>query len=150
MLTGTEFYVVIKFTTGEQVMAVLESEDDVFIEILNPMSIKTIPIIGEGREHVHATPYCQFTDDNVFIIDKKNVMFIKRLQEVMIPHYNKIVEEQALKPMLQRKRAEDLKDTWGDEKISTEEARKRVAMMVDLVNEEEEVSTFVEGNDTKH
>ena len=91
MLTGNEFYVVMKLTTGEQIMGVLEQEDSTHLQIISPMIIRSIPIPQEGREHITAHPYCQFTNDNVFDIDKKNVIYIKPLKEIMIPHYKRIV-----------------------------------------------------------
>ena len=38
MLSGDEFYVVCKFTSGEQVMAVLKAEDIQHVELEYPMS----------------------------------------------------------------------------------------------------------------
>ena len=72
-------------------MGVLENEDETHLQIVDPMIIRTIPVLSEGREHITAHPYCQFTDDNVFDIDRKDVVFIKPLKEIMIPHYKRIV-----------------------------------------------------------
>jgi hypothetical protein len=147
MLTGNEYYVVMKLNTGEQIMAILEDETENKFQIIDPMVIKTIPVISEGREHITAHPYCQFTDDNVFDIDKKDVVFIKPLKEIMIPHYKRIVL---------------MHDQEGEvqtaERLSPEEATKRIAQLsgifgdeLDNSYEEEEVeSYYVEGNDTKH
>lgn len=151
MLTDKDVYVVIKLTSGEQVMAILEEEDDTFVQLVHPMTIRTIPIVGQGREHITAHPFCQFTDDKFFLIDKKNVMFIKRLHHMMVPHYRRLVLEHG--------------DDWKIENppvereelmISPEEAKKRIAMLMGIAGLEEEEkekpieSTFVEGNDTKH
>ena len=62
MLTDNEMYVVIKFNTGEQVMAVLEAEDAEYVQLLSPMVLRSIPVFEEGREHITAHPYCQFTE----------------------------------------------------------------------------------------
>ena len=37
MLTGNELYVVVKLSTGEQVMGVLQLEDDTHIQLYSPM-----------------------------------------------------------------------------------------------------------------
>lgn len=153
MLSGDESYIVLKLNTGEQLMAILEQEDATHIQILDPMIIRTIPVLSEGREHVTAHPYCQFTGDNVFDIDKKNVIFIKPLLRTMIPHYLRIVKEHENGPALRtQKRAEDL--NWGDEgEITREEAIRRIEMLQDLIEVEEEEPDqgwFIEGNDTKH
>lgn len=150
-----ESFIVVKLSTGEQIMGILEQEDATHIQILDPMVIKTIPIISEGREHVTAHPYCQFTADNVFDIEKKNVIFMKPLLRNMIPHYIRIVKQHEMNPSLQpQKRAEDL--DWGDEgEITREEAIRRIQMLEDITGisvkeEEPEESWFIEGNDTKH
>jgi hypothetical protein len=155
MLTGNEFYVVLKLSTGEQIMGTLEQEDETHVQILDPMIIRTIPVINEGREHVTAHPYCQFTGDNVFDIEKRNVIFIKPLLTTMIPHYLRIVKEHENSPALRtQKRAEDL--DWGDGgEITREEAIRRIQMLegitgISVEEEEPEENWFVEGNDTKH
>ena len=148
MLTGNEFYVVFKLTTGEQVMGVLEDEDETHMQILSPMLIRTIPVPSEGREHITAHPYCQFTDDNVFDIDKKYVVYIKPLKEIMIPHYKKIVLQHEAEGQVQ-----------VATEMSAEEARNRIQMLASIFGDElddalEETEDsngyYVEGNDTKH
>ena len=147
-MTGKEFYIVMKLTTGEQIMGMLEQEDETHLQIISPMIIRSIPNLEEGREHITAHPYCQFTDDNVFDIDRKNVIYIKPLKEVMIPHYKRIV--------MQHERDGQEDDV---SKITSEEARKRIKMLADIFGDEldaaleeaEEVkSYYVEGNETKH
>lgn len=152
MLADKNVYVVIKLTSGEQVMAILEEEDDNFIQLVHPMTIRTIPIVGQGREHITAHPFCQFTDDKLFLIEKKNVIFIKRLHEMMIPHYKRIVAEHDNDWRIEPNH------TREEPMISPDEARKRIAMLAGIagLGEEKEEkekpiqSTFVEGNDTKH
>jgi len=150
MLTGNESYIIMKLSTGEQIMGILEQEDSTHVQILDPIIIRTIPVPSEGREHVTAHPFCQFTDDTSFSIEKKNVMFIKRLHEMMIPHYRRIVAQHS--------------NDWRIEKpeqeepfISSREAKKRIAMLVGIAGEEEEEvedtsipSTYIDGNETKH
>ena len=46
MLTGNEFFVVVRLTTGEQILCALTAEDDNYVEILHPMIVKI------GRAHV--------------------------------------------------------------------------------------------------
>jgi hypothetical protein len=90
----TEVYVVVKLTSGEQIMSVLTSEDENFIQLTNPLLIRGIPSIAEGREHLTAAPLCQFTDDNEYLIDKKNVLFIKNLAKPFIATYKRLTEEE--------------------------------------------------------
>ena len=131
MISSNELFVVLKLVSGEQVMAVLRSEDEMFVELEAPMCIRTIPVVATNKEHITAHPLCQFTDDVNYILDKKDVMFIKKMHHVFIPHYLRIVEEHEKLGLLntnERQTAEDL--YWEDE------------------TEEEDFTTFVEGNDT--
>lgn len=118
-------YVYVKLTTGEQVLATLLSEDEYYIEIMYPMTIKSIPFMVDNRTHERliSSPFCQFTDDRIFTLPKTSVMFVKLLNETFIPHYTNLVEEHEA-PM-------HLEDV--PEEIP-----------------EEEPKTFVEGNDTVH
>jgi hypothetical protein len=103
-----------------------------FIEVESPMCIRTIPVLATNKEHITAHPLCQFTDDVNYILDKKDVMFIKKMHHIFIPHYLRIVHEHEKLGLMndddERQTAEDL--TWEDEQI------------------EENFTTFVEGNDT--
>lgn len=128
MLNGNELFVILKLVSGEQVMAVLRSEDEDFVEIESPMCIRTFPILETGKEHITAHPLCQFTDDINYVLDKKDVMYVKKMHHIFIPHYLRIVKEhEDLTEVNEDKsyRAEDL--SWGDE---------------------EEILNFVEGNET--
>lgn len=129
MLSGNEMFVILKLVSGEQVMAVLRSEDEDYIEVESPMCIRTFPILETGKEHITAHPLCQFTDEINYVLDKKDVMFIKKMHHIFISHYLRIVKEhEELADINEDKspRAEDL--YWGDE--------------------EEETLNYVEGNET--
>lgn len=128
MLEGNELFVVLKLVSGEQVMAVLRSEDEDFVEIESPMLIRTIPILHAQKEHITAHPLCQFTTDVNYTLDKKDVMFIKKMHHIFIEHYLRIVKEH-----------EKLTFTNADKNPNAE----------DLTwEEEEDLRTFVEGNET--
>ena len=159
MLSGDEFYVVCKFTSGEQVMAVLTAEDTQHVELEYPMSIRTIPNFDTHREQITAHPFCQFSDDKSFVIDKRNVLYIKKLHHVFIPHYQRIVEEHEQTTFTASKqepsRAEDL--NWDDEEVplsNPDNAKKAIKMLQEIFGEEREeqeekpVINFVKGNDT--
>ena len=155
MLNDNDMYVVIKFNSGEQVMAVLEEEDSDYVQLLSPMIIRSIPVLSEGREHITAHPFCQFTDDKTFLIEKRNILYVKRLKEVMIPHYQRIVQEHDEHTTFKPKDGEEER-YWGEaEGITHEEALRRIQMLTSLAEEakereEELITCFVEGNDTRH
>jgi len=157
MLMGDEHYVIVKFTSGEQVMAVLLEETIEDLTIVYPMQIRLTPILDAdgAREHVTATPWNKFADDPQVTINKRNVLFIKNLHHVLIPHYTRLVSENEETQLVNKKenRAEDL--SWGDEEtqeevdaLSNEELLKRIRMLESIAEKEETV--FVEGNDTIH
>ncbi len=72
MLDGSEFFVVLKLCSGEQLMAVLRQEDEDRILLETPMVMRTIPVLHTGKEHITAHPFCQFSDDKMFVILKES------------------------------------------------------------------------------
>ena len=152
MLEDNEFYVVMKLTSGEQVMAVLKEEDEDYVLLESPMCIRMIPILERHREVITAAPLCQFSDDTTFVLSKKDILFVKKLHHLFIPHYQRIVHEHEKSTVFTpRQTAEDL--DW-EEDITMEEAKRRIEMLEDLAKtpkderEEERFRVFVEGNDT--
>jgi hypothetical protein len=116
------------------------------------MCIRTIPILEASREHVTAHPLCQFSDDRTFVIAKRDIMFVKKLHHLFIPHYQRIVaEHERLSFISKDSKKEEL--LWEDE-VDQEEAIRRISMLEDLAktpkDEEEErrYRVFIEGNDT--
>ena len=147
-------YVILKLTSGEQVMAVLKEEDDNYVLLEDPMAIRTVPIFEAGKEHIIANPLCHFSDDNVFVIPKRNILFVKRLQSMFVPHYIKLVkqhQENAFVP----KTEDDSVLEW-EETPTPEEARKMIKQLKnvfgdkkeDEINWEEKMKMMVPGNDT--
>jgi hypothetical protein len=151
MLDDNEFYIVMKLTSGEQVMAVLKEEDEEHVLLESPMCIRTTPILEASREHVTAHPLCQFSDDTTFVIAKRDIMFVKKLHHIFIPHYQRIVEEHEKLSFITKDQKEEL--LWEDD-IDLEEAKRRVLMLEELAKtpkderEEEKYRVFIEGNDT--
>jgi hypothetical protein len=146
MLDGTELYVVLKLSSGEQVMAILRQEDDERILLESPMIMRTIPVFETGREHITASPLCQFSDDRTFVIHKKDVMFCKKLHHVFVPHYKKIVEENEQQSFISKDNKRSPLDF--SEEMTPEIAEKCVEMLEDIL--EKDNGFFVDGNDTVH
>ena len=159
MLNDSEYYVIIKLISGEQLMAVLEAEDALYVKLLSPMNIRTVVDTSLGKEQITAVPLCAFTSDKNFLIEKKNVLFIKRLDPIFISHYQRIVEEServlfsAKDKQVREPKAEDLNWEEDLDSLPTDELLRRLEMLESLVEEEkeeEEFKVFVEGNNTKH
>ena len=135
----SELYVVLKLTSGEQVMAVLKEEDEHHIVVENPMVMKVTQDFSQGKEHVTAHPICAFTDDTDFVLAKRNVLFIKKLHHLFIGHYKRIVEESNESTLFTptANREDDL--VWEDD--LTEEKEEEIDW-------NEKLKQFVKGNDT--
>lgn len=170
MLSKNSYYVIVKFNSGEQVMAVLNDDTPQYIELLYPMTIKMIPYIVEGKAHekITASPFCQFSDDKYYQIPKSSVMFVKKLHETLVPHFLSLLDETNVE-FVPSKQQEERKLLWDDEdedqmysgeedlsNLTAEEIEHRVSMLEDIlsgldkvINEEEpEKRFFIEGNDT--
>ena len=143
MLTGNEFFVIVRLTTGEQIMSALQSEDDSYVELLHPMIVRTVPNFQTGREVVTVAPFCAFAEDATYVLDKKNVLFIKRLGEKFISHYMDVVKEQNVRftPREDISHLEEFEDPL--------EAIDQLRGIADET-EEEKNRIYLEGNDTKH
>lgn len=161
MLSGNEHFVIIKLVSGEQVMAVLENETEDNIRISTPLLLRLFPIIGaeHGSEHVTATPYCKFADDSNLTLNKKNILFVKNLHSMLIPHYLRLASEVDDQVFIKRNQDGSVKKLdWEDEEtqeevnaLSNEEILKRIKMLESIAKKEkEELRTFIEGNDTVH
>jgi len=154
---GNEHFIIIKLVSGEQVMAVLEKETDENIQISTPLLLRLFPVLGaeQGSEHVTATPWCKFADDSNLTLNKRNILFVKNLHSMLIPHYIRLASEaEEHVPIKQKQDGSVRKLHWEDEEVeqlSNEEIQKRIKLLEAIAEkEEEEARTFIEGNDTIH
>jgi len=152
-----EHFVIVKLVSGEQVMATLINEDDTTVELHYPMVIRMIPFINDGsaHEHVTAAPLCQFSDDKTYRIPKTNIMFVKKLHDVLIPHYNRIVDEHEHTVLVRSDKTGNIERI--QEELTVEDIQKRIDMLEsiagierDTEEEEEETRYYIEGNETLH
>lgn len=152
-------YVFIKLTTGEQLMATLETEDGSHVAISNPMLLRLIPYSDNGKiqEHVTATPFCQFSEGDDFILPKTSIMFIKQLSSKILDHYKLVVkqyETAVLRPSNQKSNL-----SWDEEEedLTVDSINERIDRLESIFAgelseeaEDESEKVFVEGNDTLH
>lgn len=171
MLSKDSYYVIVKFNSGEQVMAVLNDDTPQYIELLYPMTIKMLPYVIEGKAHekITASPFCQFSDDKYYQIPKSSVMFVKKLHESLVPHFLNLLDETNVEFVPANKEEPERKLLWDDEDVdeyltsdddlknlTPEEIEKRVSMLEDILSgldkviseEEPDKRFFIEGNDT--
>lgn len=152
----SEFYVVMKLTSGEQVMAVLKEEDEQHILIENPMVMKTSLDFDAGKERITASPLCPFSEDKDYVLAKRNLLYVKKMHHVFVSHYKQIVSDYAQSTNFVPEGSAEALD-WGDEEVPTpEEARKMIAQLKGVFEEEKEeeidwkekLKQLVPGNDT--
>lgn len=150
----SEFYIVTKLTSGEQVMAVLKEEDDNYVLVENPMVMKTTLDFDAGKERITASPLCPFSDDKVYVLAKRNLLYVKKLHHIFVNHYQQIVAEYAQSSNFVPEGSAEALD-WEDEKPTPEEARKMINQLKNVfgteekeVNWEEKLKQLVPGNDT--
>ena len=148
----SDFYVVMRFVSGEQVMAVLVEEDEENVLLQNPMLIRMILNYEAGKEHITAHPLCHFSEDQGFVIGKENILFCKKLHHTFIPHYRRMVEQYTkTEPFVQNNEWEE-----EEQELTIEEVQKRIAMLeaiagaakADEEPDEDRYRVFIEGNDT--
>lgn len=151
-------YIIMRLTTGEQVMAMLDAEDHTHLHISFPLVVKMTPIIQDGKltEHVTAQPFCHFSDDKYYDIPKTSVMFFKPLHEIMVHHYLRIVESYEETVLVQTPQRER-KLHWEEEEEpqTAEDFKRRVDAIANFLGGEEETeedipNVIIEGNDTIH
>lgn len=150
-------YVLIKLTTGEQLMAQIHDENETHVAVSNPMVLRMIPQAIDGRisEHVTASPFCHFAEGTDFVLPKTSIMFIKPLKQTLIQHYRNVVQENGDNEIVANDKR---KVRWAgeEEEMTLEEINRRIDMLQSIIDgtspeeEEEDVKVFVEGNDTLH
>lgn len=88
----SEDYVVVKLVTGDQLIAKCLNQTDHGILILRPITIKLVPVRHDGKmiERMLTSVYCPVSDQESFIIDTRNVIFVNRLHPNMIDHYDQL------------------------------------------------------------
>lgn len=152
-------YVFVKLLNGEQLMATKLEETDNSITIKFPMQIRLFPKLEPTGlvEQITSGPYCQFTEDRIFTFNKKDILFHKVLHELMIPHYERMLDEH------EREVEVDI-DQAAEGNLETDETVENLAKAVDHLHSiferakrkreekeaEEKVKVFVQGNETKH
>jgi hypothetical protein len=98
----TEFKV-IRLNTGESFLGIVKEETNEYITVLFPMilSKQTIQMTDTLMREVHTTTsFCPFTDDKEFVFQKRNLMFVKSMNQEAVPYYvdmlNRHEEEERL------------------------------------------------------
>jgi hypothetical protein len=82
-----DFYIVMKLVSGEDVMCSLLAEDEEYIEVMDPIQIGSLIDAASHKEVMTVKPLCQFSSERTFVLQKKNIIYIKPLAHAMTQHY---------------------------------------------------------------
>ena len=90
IIKSNEDFVIIKLSTGEQLLAIRTIEDKDNISCEFPFLLRNYPRItkdGGIIEQVTAGPFCSFANNRQFTFAKKDVVLCKKLHTFAIPFY---------------------------------------------------------------
>ena len=87
-------YVTIKLVNGDNIIAVMISEEDDYFILMFPIQMKLVRVdIKDGKKEVLAgTPWVPYTDEKVFNIFKQDIITINPLNESTIEYYKNLVD----------------------------------------------------------
>ena len=89
-------YIVMKLSTGEEIVAHMIQEDDYEIKVLFPMIVKHVQRVGPmGRsfEQIALSPYTYFAADDEYTFHKHQIIFIKDLDPKYEGEYNHAIDD---------------------------------------------------------
>ena len=151
-----EQFVYLKLVTGEQLMAVKESEDDTSVTLKFPMVIRTHLVSAQPdrvSEQVTAGPYSLFAESPIVHVNKSHIVLDTKLADRAIVHYIHLVRDHEgvrldyTPPALQ----------WDDEPpedapthVDVQKVLEQLKAITGDIEEEEIEKVFIDGNDTVH
>ena len=158
MIKEDDVCVVIKLITGEQLMAIFEGEDEKFVKIDYPITIRTTIIPELNKESVTAAPYCPFSETTSFVLEKSHIVYIKKMHKQFIANYKSFLKSYDEIVFHKAPSADDFDEEGFDdlEELTIEEIQRRLDLLeaiasAPVVEEgDEDKRVFVKGNDTKH
>lgn len=78
----------VRLTVGQDVVGEVVADNPMTITLRNPLIVA--PQINEGRIEVNLAPFCIFSEEKEFAIDKGSVMFINTPVQDLKNQYNTI------------------------------------------------------------
>ena len=89
-------YITLKLVNGDNLISVLITEDDSEYIIMYPIQMKTVnfSLDGKNKEVLAGSPWCSFTDDQIFKVWKHDVIIAKPLNESTLNYYKRMVDIQ--------------------------------------------------------
>ena len=84
-------YVMMKLTSGEDIICVLIDINEHSFTVMFPLSMKHVSLDGL-KETIAGTSWCPYTDEHVFTIFRSDVIVIAPLNQRTIEYYKKLVD----------------------------------------------------------
>lgn len=90
-MAKTENLKMIRFITGEEILAEIVNDSDGILEIKNPIRVIVMPSKADPKNpQVAFAPYAEFTDDKDFTFDKTHVLTMYNPITQFINQYNTV------------------------------------------------------------
>ena len=145
-------FVVAKLISGETLMATFIEEDEKYIKMDKPVSIKTYITEDLEKEAITASPYCPFSESSIVIIEKAHILYINKLHKVFETHYKTFIRAyaDASVPIEKLEKLNELDNS--NEPLTVNEAEERLKFIQSLMEDDTlPPNSFVaKGNNTKH
>ena len=75
--------IVIRFKTGEDILAIMLGEDDTHLKVQHPYFAK----YGASESHILMIPYCPLTDETFYDIERSKIEFVVVAREDVTTRY---------------------------------------------------------------
>lgn len=89
-------YVIIKLISGEQLMATLAETPGRFeFTVKDVLVIKHVSMMGSDgvvEEKALTTKFCNYTEEDIFVLDTNKVIYCKPLKKTLHKHYLQVIE----------------------------------------------------------
>lgn len=151
LIEDNDLVIVVKLCTGEQLLAVLSEDEETFLELKYPLEVKSVPVIDEDGSMSSSTvltPWCPYSDDRYYRIDKKNFLFNKKVHPVFVQQYVNLVDYYFSEKEAKKDREGYYQEVTSDEDL--ESAVDRLELILEGKVQAEDYVFFVDGTDTKH
>jgi hypothetical protein len=86
-------YVVMKLSTGEEIVAHSIEENDYELKVLFPMIVRKVPRHGGMAESIVLSPYTYFAADDEYTFQKNQIIFLKELDPKYEQEYNRAIDD---------------------------------------------------------
>jgi len=140
--TKDDNFVTIKMSTGEVLVGIKRNETPSTVTVEYPFHVKNYPRFVEGGviETITAGPYCSFTQDRLFELPKKDIVFVKPMHAFAVPFYLNLWQQHET-PMRVGKDGKPLNESVHDsEAITAEELKDRIERLIGKMTKLDDVN----------